>query len=253
MIPPGFPVGVFLPRAGAGDYAMDMRYPISLQDRLDLLVALPAPRLCQMLCVWSQMEDIDRIWSVLVWIESQRQRRPAQLTGRARTRWMKGLFPGRSLDRLLDAEAWFDPTVFELVTESVLAPLLGSPTKGPEPEPLLEVLEGWNQGSNHPFFAVRTLLDQLPEEAASAVLKGARLDLEKRTVRAQAHKQVAQLFHVLLYLYRRDFLFVTELVNLFGPDLQLDPSVWKRVSSGLKAYYTELKDQVRPKRGRGSK
>ena len=232
---------------------MDMSNPISLQDRLDLLVALPASRLCQMLSVWSQLEEVDRVWSVLVWVESQRLKRPAELTGRARARLKKGLFPGRSLERLLDAEAWYDPTVFELVTESVLAPVLGSHAKGLNPEPLLEVLEGWNEGSNHPFFAVRTLLDKLPEVAATAVLNGGRLDLEKRTVRAQAHKQVAQLFHVLLYLFRRDFLFVTELINLFGPTLQPDSSVWKRVASGLKAYYAEMKDQAMPKRGRGQK
>lgn len=229
-----------------------MKSTITLQDRFDLLVALPPSRLCQMLCVWSQLEEVERIWSVLVWVEAQRLKRPAELSGRARSRLKKGLFPGHSLDRLLDPEAWYDPTVFELITESVLAPLSKSTAKAPDPEPLLEILEGWNEGSNHPFFAVRTLLDNLPEAAAKAVLSVGRLDLEKRAGRAQAHKRIPQLFHVLLYLYRRDFLFLTELVNLFGTTLQPDSSVWKRVASGLKAYYAEMKNQVDPKRGRGT-
>jgi hypothetical protein len=203
-----------------------------------------------MLSVWSHLEEVERIWSVLVWVEAQRLKRPAELSKRATGRLKKGLFPGRSLERLLDAEAWYDPTIFELITESVLAPLLKATAKGPDPEPLLAVLEGWNEGSNHPFFAVRTLLDQLPEAAAAAVLSGGRLDLEKRAGRAQAHKQIPQLFHVLLYLYRRDFLFLAELVNLFGPTLQPDSSVWKRVASGLKAYYAEMKKQTDPKRAK---
>lgn len=221
---------------------------ITIQDRLDLLVALPPSRLCQMLCVWSQFEEQERIWSTLVWIEAQRLKRPAELSRRAHTRLKKGLFPGRSLDRLLSPEAWYDPTVFELITESVLAPLLGAPAPNPDPAALLEVLESWNEGSNHPFFAIRNLLDRLPEESARAVLETGPLDLEKRAGRAQRQKHTPQLFHILLYLFRRDFIFNTELVNLFGPNLDRQSDVWKRLASGLKSYYAELKTQHGPSR-----
>ena len=227
-----------------------MNSTISVQDRLDLLVALPPTRLCQMLCVWSQFEEQDRIWSLLVWVEASRLKRPAELSGRARGRLKKALFPARSLDRLLDQGHWYDPTVFELVTETLLAPLLAAALPGLDPEPLLTVLEGWNYGTNHPFFAVRSLLDALPEKAARAVMSGGRLDLETRAGRSQNHKRVPQLFHVLLYLYRRDFLVTTEMVNLFAPTSESDPSLWNRLASGLKAYYAEMKAQAAPKRSR---
>ncbi|MBS2040880.1 hypothetical protein JST97_38185 [bacterium] len=227
-----------------------MSSSMTIQDRLDLLVALPASRLCQILCVWSQFEEQERIWSLLVWVEAQRLKRPAELSRRARTRLKKSLFPGRSLDRLLSAEAWFDPTVFELIAESILSPLLGSPATNLDPGPLVAILEGWNEGSNHPFFAVRTLLDRLPEQAAQAVIHGGRLELERRAGRAQSQKQTPRLFHVMLYLFRKDFLFVTEVVNLFGSNPKVDSTIWKRVASGLKRYYAEMKEQNPPKRGR---
>lgn len=217
-----------------------MSTPVSLRDRLDLLVALPLPRLCQMLCILSQREDTDRIWALLVWIEAERRKRPVELSRRAATRLKKSLFPGASLKRLLDPEAWYDPTVFELVTESVLAPVLAARGQSPDAEQLLQVLEGWSAGDNHPFFAVRSFVETLPAESAGAVLPKVP---EPPARRPQPHKTVAQLFHVILYLYQRDIVTQTEMLNLFGPHLNSQSSVWKRVASGLKAYYAELKKQ----------
>ena len=213
---------------------------LSLRDRLDLLVALPLPRLCQMLCVLSHQEENDRIWALLVWIEAERRKRPAELSRRLRTRLKKSLFPGHSLDRVLDPQAWYDPTIFELVTESVLAPVLAARAQSPDAEELLEVLEGWSAGDNHPFFAIRSFVEALPEGSSGALLPKVANPPKRR---AQPHKTVAQLLHVMLYLYRRDIVTQTELINLFGEHLSSQSSVWKRVASGLKAYYAELKKQ----------
>jgi len=213
---------------------------MSLRDRLDLLVALPLPRLCQMLCILSNKEETDRIWALLVWIEAERRKRPAELSKRMRTRLKKSLFPGYSLDRLLDPQAWYDPTIFELVTESVLAPVLAARAQSPDAEQLLEVLEGWSAGDNHPFFAIRSFVEALPEGSSAALLPKVPNPPKRR---AQPHKTVAQLLHVMLYLYQRDIVTETELVNLFGEHLNPQSSVWKRVASGLKAYYAELKKQ----------
>ncbi|MBX3168507.1 MAG: hypothetical protein KF760_13905 [Candidatus Eremiobacteraeota bacterium] len=217
-----------------------MSISLSLRDRLDLLVALPTPRLCQILCILSQQEDIDRIWALLVWIEAERRKRPARLSKRAAARLKKSLFPGASLQRLLDGECWFDPTVFELVTESLLSPVVAARGQTPDAEQLLEILEGWSAGDNHPFFAIRSFVEALPEAAQLSKVRG--VD-EPPLRRPQPHKNVAQLLHVLLFLYQREFVTQTELINLFGSHLNSQSSVWKRVARGLKAYYAELKKQ----------
>lgn len=213
---------------------------MSLRDRLDLLVALPLPRLCQMLCILSNQEESDRVWALLVWIEAERRKRPAELAKRVRTRLKKSLFPGYSLDRVLDPEAWYDPTIFELVTESVLNPVLAARAQSPDAEDLLEVLEGWSAGDNHPFFAIRSFVEALPETASAALLPKVPNPPRRRV---QPHKTVAQLLHVMLYLYQRDIVTPTELINLFGEHLDSKSSVWKRMAAGLKAYYAELKKQ----------
>ncbi len=217
-----------------------MSTPISFRDRLDLLVALPLPRLCQMLCVLSQQEETDRIWALLVWIEAERRQRPAELSGRACARFKKSLFPGASLPRLLDGQAWFDPTIFELVTESLLAPVVAARGQTPEPGRLLEVLEGWSAGENHPFFAIRSFVEALPEAAQLSKMRGVD-ELPLR--RPQPHKTVAQMLHVMLYLVQTERVTQTELINLFGSHLKSQSSLWKRVAKGLKAYYNELKKQ----------
>lgn len=213
---------------------------ISLRDRLDLLVALPLPRLCQMLCVLSHQEETDRTWALLVWIEAERRKRPAELSKRACARLKKALFPGASLQRLLDGESWFDPTIFELVTESLLAPVVAARGQTPDAERLLEVLEGWSAGDNHPFFAIRSFVEALPEAAQLSKVRG--VD-EVPLRRPQPHKTVAQMLHVMLYLYEREFVTQTEMINLFGTHLNSQSSVWKRVAKGLKAYFVELKKQ----------
>lgn len=217
-----------------------MSTKITLRDRLDLLVALPLPRLCQMLCVLSQQEEADRLWALLVWIEAERRKRPEELSKRTATRLKKGLFPGASLQRLLDGEAWFDPTIFELVTETLLASVVAARGQSPEADQLLEVLEGWSAGDNHPFFAIRTFVEALPEAAQLSKVRGVEEPVLRRP---QPHKKVAQMLHVLLYLYQREFVTQTELINLFGSHLNPQSSVWKRVARGLKAYYAELKKQ----------
>lgn len=193
-----------------------------------------------MLCILSRQEKGDLVWALLVWVEAERRQRPAELSKRAVTRLKKRLFPGSSLQRLMDSQAWYDPTVFELVTESILAPVLAARGQSPEPEQLLEVLEGWSAGDNHPFFAIRNFVEALPAASSAALLPKVANPPKRRS---QPHKTVAQLFHVLLYLYQRDILTQTEMINLFGVHLDSQSSVWKRVASGLKAYYAELKKQ----------
>ena len=218
-----------------------MSTTLTLQDRFALLAALPAPRLCQMLCILSQEEQVDRIWALLVWIEAERRARGAKLPKRTATRLRKVLFPGASLERLFDPQAWFDPTIFELVTESVIAPLLGARGQVPETEHLLEIVADWSAGDNHPFFAIRSFVKALPAASASALLPKVRGKQVVAARSAQPQKQVAQLFHVLLYLFHRDFLTHTEMVNLFGQHLVAQSGLCKRLAKGLKAYYAEIK------------
>lgn len=213
---------------------------LSLKDRLHLLVALPPSRLCQMLCVLSQQEEQDRIWALLVWIETER-RGAKPLSQRATTRLRKALFPGKSMQRLMDGEAWYDPTIFELITESVLAPVLGAREQSPDSDELLDVLAGWSRGDNHPFFAVRSFVEELSSASLEALLPTVP---QERKRRRQPHKKSAELLHVLMFLYHRDYVSLTEMVNLFGDHLKPQSSVWKRVARGLKAYYTELKKQT---------
>lgn len=216
---------------------------ITLKDRLDLLVALPAPRLCQMLCVLSQHEELDRIWALLVWIETER-RSGKKLSQRTETRLRKYLFPGKSLQRLLDVDAWYDPTIFEMVTETLLTPVLAAREQSPDSDSLMDVLEGWGRGNNHPFFAVRSFVEELPYDSAAALLPKVRDEQPVPRRRAQPHKKSAELMHVMLFLYHRDFLDATEMINLFGSQTNPKSTVWKRVARGLRAYYQELKKQT---------
>lgn len=217
---------------------------VTIQDRIDFLLALPPTRLCQMLSSWSDREDTERVWSLLAWLEAWRSLRGIELSGRAKTRLKRGLFPRYSMERLLDGQAWCDPLVLALVSESLLAPLLGAPSGKVDYAAIMRVVQAWNKASNHPAFTLSIFLGHLPLASARAVLGHGRLPVRQRALTAMPDKEIPQLLHVLFFLYRQDFLLEIEMVNLFSPGLSARTELWARVASGLKAYYKVMKEQL---------
>lgn len=221
---------------------------MTTNDSLSLLLSLPAPRLCQMLCLLSRQQDLESAWACLVWIESERYHH-SPLSGYTAKRWKQSLLAGGSLERLLNASQPFDSLVLELVTDSVFAPLFNARGSGPDRESLSATMASWDPKRDHLVLSLSAFMESLPRCAAQALLSLPGSDflqvaLHKRKSPPE-HQRTALLFQVMLHLFYGGALPDTMLVDLYLYDNRHTPQEWEQLLQGLQRFPLALQTRRR--------
>lgn len=217
---------------------------MSYQDSLLLLLSLPVTRLCQMLCIWSDEAHLEKVWGLLLWLETLRPDAPTELSQQTRRRLHAGFLPEPALTRLGKANQAYNETVLELVTQSVFAPLLAARCQSPAIEELCAVRQSWDAGNHHSLVASQTFLDHLPMSSRNQLTATCLLDcmlLSRDRPMHQQHQVAPLLLHVLLFLLHRGYLSQRMLVNLYADDVQFPDSNWQLLAEGLQHFVSEAK------------
>ena len=216
---------------------------MTYQDCLLLLLCLPRTRLCQMLCIWSGEAQIEKVWGLLLWLETLRADAPSQLSRYTRTRLNLGLLPEDALNRLCKPDEPYSLTVLELVTHSLFTPLLAARCQTPDVDELCAVRDSWEVGDQHTIVASSALLDLLPVKARNQLTATGPLDCvllsQERPLLWQEHQATPLLLHVLLFLLHRGYLSGSMLANLFVAEVHFPKRKWESVAEGLQKFATQ--------------
>lgn len=192
-----------------------------------------------MLCLLSKQQDLESAWACLVWIESQRFK-ASTLSQTSSQRWKRTLFPGQSLERLLNASQPFDSTVLNLVTDSVFAPLFQARGVGLDREALAATMESWDPKEDHLVLSLSALMESLPNSSAASLLELPGSDFLQVALRKgkspAEHQRTALLFQILLHLYYTEALSDSMLVDLYRYDNAHSLQEWQCMLEGLRRF-----------------
>lgn len=211
-------------------------------DCLDLLVSLPLTRLCHILAAFSTQQPVAEVWTLLLWLEWERVRRPLELRPGPRLRLSRSLLPGGSLARLQQVEMPFSTPVFELVTSAITQPLLGETSDFPKHESLVVMLDSWRVGAQVADQVVGLFLNSLPVKLLLALGEQAPKGFVDSKLPHCREVRIAQrapfLLESYLFLLHREYLPLSALINLHTPETSQQHTAM--LAAGLFSLWDEI-------------